>query len=69
MVKKTHTYEYDARRDRAVIDPRTGRPKVVEETKLPRHLRDHTPYDVHTFTEGPIARLFNRTPKPKKGKK
>ena len=57
MAKKTHAYE---------TDPKTGRPRVVEETRLPRHLRDHTPYDVHTFTEGPIARLFGR---PKKGKK
>ncbi|MFI5935773.1 hypothetical protein [Actinoplanes sp. NPDC051494] len=37
-----------------------GRPKVVETTQ-PRHRRGYDPeYDVVTFTEGPIARLFGR---------
>lgn len=40
-----------------------GRPVVSEtaSTRLPRHLRGYDPeFDVHTFTEGPLKRLFGR---------
>ena len=41
------------------VDPK-GRVKVVDNTQ-PRHRRGYDPeYDVVTFTEGPIARLFGR---------
>lgn len=36
-----------------------GKLRAVDET-LPRHLRGHSPDDVHTFKEGPIKRLMGR---------
>ena len=48
------------------LNPKTGklvtagRPKVNAST-LPKRLRGYDPeYDVHTFTEGPLARLLGK---------
>jgi hypothetical protein len=39
---------------------KNGKAEVVE-TSLPRHMRGYDPeFDVHTFKEGPLSRLFNR---------
>jgi hypothetical protein len=38
---------------------KNGRVERVE-TTLPKHLRGYDEYSIHTFTEGPLARLLGR---------
>jgi hypothetical protein len=34
--------------------------EIVQEAKLPRHLRGYDEYSVHSFTEGPLKRLLSK---------
>ncbi len=55
MAKKSYVHVVDSK----------GKPKIVEQKKHPvRGMRGIDPeYDVHSFTEGPIARLLSRKKK------